>query len=73
MKEIEQLKRLIKSLIDDANDVIFNNEEVAIFMGVCTRTIYNYRKDMNFPYHKIGGQYRYRKIEIIRWITKKKN
>ncbi len=53
------------------NEEIMTVEEVASYLKVDTRTIYRRLKANEIPAFKFGGQWRFKKQDIDRWIKKR--
>lgn len=51
----------------------YTSEELAVMLGVTTRTIRNYLKDGKIKGYKIGGKWRFSKGNIEEYIRSQKN
>ena len=50
---------------------ILTIRDVAQFLRVTERTIYRLAADAQLPAFKVGGSWRFRKAELIQWISGK--
>ena len=50
------------------NDEIFTIKDLAIYLKLAEKTAYRLASDGKLPGFKVGGAWRFRKIEIDRWI-----
>jgi excisionase family DNA binding protein len=48
---------------------ILTIREVAEFLKVTERTIYRLAADSQIPAFKVGGSWRFRKTELIQWMS----
>jgi excisionase family DNA binding protein len=48
---------------------ILTIREVAEFLKVTERTIYRLAADSQIPAFKVGGSWRFRKAELIQWMS----
>jgi excisionase family DNA binding protein len=48
---------------------ILTIREVAEFLKVTERTIYRLAADSQLPAFKVGGSWRFRKVELIQWMS----
>lgn len=52
-------------------DDIMTVREVAKFLKVTERTIYGLAADGQIPSFKVGGSWRFRQSDLVKWISKK--
>ncbi len=50
----------------------FTVKEVAVYLGVSEPTIYRLSQKGKIPGQRVGGQWRYLKEEIDRWMKERK-
>ena len=60
---------MIESL---SNDIIFDVKQLAVYLGVSLKWIYERTCRKTIPHHKIGGSVRFRKSEIDKWFEDQK-
>jgi len=59
--------------INRMSDNILNSEEAAKFLGVSVKTLYRYRNNNQLPSYTLpGGELRYKKSDLLKWLDKKK-
>lgn len=51
------------------NVEIFTIKELALYLKLAEKTTYRLASDGKLPGFKVGGAWRFRKIEVDRWIT----
>jgi PTS system nitrogen regulatory IIA component len=44
-------------------------KEVAKFLNVSDKTVYRWIDEKNIPFHRIDGQYRFNRTELLEWAT----
>jgi len=54
-------------------DEILTLDEVAIYLKAGKRTIYRLVAEKKIPAFKVGGTWRFRKVDIDSWITSQSN
>lgn len=54
-------------------DKWINLSEIADYLGVTTDTIRNWIKKTDIPAHKVGRQWKFKRIEIDEWINSGKS
>lgn len=54
---------------DDAGE-IFTLDEVASYLKVSKRTVYRLAATKKIPAFKVGGAWRFKRLEIDQWIKK---
>lgn len=53
------------------NNEVLTEKEAASLLKVSLRTVQNWRYDKNGPpYTKIGGTIRYRRSEVLAWLSR---
>ena len=55
------------------NDEIMTIKEIAKYLKINEKTIYNLIKKKEIPAFKVGGNWRFKKSLIDKWILKKLN
>ncbi len=50
---------------------LFDVEKLAKYLGVARITVYRLVEKGNLPGHKVGGQWRFIKDEIEKWLREK--
>ena len=50
----------------------FTVKEVAVYLGVSEATIYRLSQKNKIPVQRVGGQWRYLKEEIDRWMKERR-
>ncbi len=55
------------------SDTILTIKEVAEFLRVTEKTIYRMASEKRIPAFKVGGSWRFDKVDIERWIKENKN
>ena len=53
----------------DAEDEILTLDEVAAYLKAGKRTVYRLAADEKIPAFKLGGTWRFRKADLVRWIA----
>jgi len=48
---------------------LWSVSEVAVYLGVTTRTVYRLLKQNRLPAYKVGGQWRFREDEMMAWLA----
>lgn len=49
-------------------DELLTELELQTLLGVSRTTIWRLRKEAGLPFGRVGRQYRYRKLEVLRWL-----
>lgn len=63
---IKALKPLMNGKVEE--DTIFTVKTLALYLGVSEKWVYERVQHKEIPYLKIGGNDRFRKSDIDRWI-----
>lgn len=50
-------------------DELLTDKQVSELLDVSRTTLWRLRKQAGLPYGKVGRLYRYRKAEILRWVS----
>ena len=53
-------------------DEILTLPEVALLLKVAEKTVYTMAQKTQLPAFKVGGQWRFKRIDIDRWIERQK-
>ncbi len=53
-------------------DEILTLPEVAMLLKVAEKTVYTMAQKAQFPAFKVGGQWRFKRVDIDRWIEQQK-
>jgi excisionase family DNA binding protein len=53
-------------------DEILTLPEVAILLKVAEKTLYTMAQKAQLPAFKVGGQWRFKRVDIDRWIEQQK-
>jgi excisionase family DNA binding protein len=53
-------------------DEILTLPEVAILLKIAEKTVYTMVQKAQFPAFKVGGQWRFKRVDIDRWIEQQK-
>jgi excisionase family DNA binding protein len=53
-------------------DEILTLPEVAVLLKVADKTVYTLAQKSQLPAFKVGGQWRFRRVDIDRWIERQK-
>jgi excisionase family DNA binding protein len=53
-------------------DEILTQPEVAILLKIAEKTVYAMTQKAQFPAFKVGGQWRFKRVDIDRWIERQK-
>jgi predicted DNA-binding transcriptional regulator AlpA len=56
-------------LTDLSVDELMTDRQLQEFLDISRTTLWRLRKQAGLPYGKVGRSYRYRKSEILLWIT----
>lgn len=43
-------------------------DEIAVYLGIKKDTVYRWTSERNFPGHKIGRLWKFRKEEVDEWV-----
>ena len=52
-------------------DELLTDEELRELLGVSRTTLWRLRKYEGLPYGRVGRACRYRKLEVVRWISER--
>jgi excisionase family DNA binding protein len=55
---------------DSMSDDIMTVREVAEFLKVTERTIYRLAAESQIPSFKVGGSWRFRRADLVKWMSK---
>lgn len=56
-------------MTDLSVDELMTDQQLREFLGISRTTLWRLRKQDGLPYGKVGRAYRYRKAEVLRWIS----
>jgi excisionase family DNA binding protein len=60
-------------MLDLAVDELMNDRQLCEFLGISRTTLWRLRKQSDLPFGKVGRSIRYRKSEILRWLSESRN
>jgi excisionase family DNA binding protein len=56
-------------MTDLSIDELMTDQQLQEFLGISRTTLWRLRKSAGLPFGKVGRCYRYRKSEVLRWIS----
>ena len=60
-------------MLENGRKNLMTPDDVAIFLNISARTVYDYAQKGKIPAIKLGGQWRFREDDITSWLDKKAN
>ena len=60
-------------MLENGRKNLMTPDDVAIFLNISARTVYDYAQKGKIPAIKLGGQWRFREEDITSWLDKKAN
>ena len=60
-------------MLENGRKNLMTPDDVAIFLNISARTVYDYAQKGKIPAIKLGGQWRFREDDITSWLDKKVN
>jgi excisionase family DNA binding protein len=60
-------------MIDPSADDLMTDKQLREFLGISRTTLWRLRKEGDLPFGKVGRSYRYRKSEVLRWVSENPN
>ena len=60
-------------MLENGRKNLMTPDDVAIFLNISARTVYDYAQRGKIPAIKLGGQWRFREDDITSWLDKKAN
>jgi excisionase family DNA binding protein len=56
-------------MVDLSVDELLTDKQLREFLGISRTTLWRLRKEAGLPYGKVGRSYRYRKSDVLRWVS----
>lgn len=71
----DQLNQLVRQTWEQARHEmklpeVMSRDEVAMLLQVHPKTVNNYVAERGLPAHKLGQEYRFRRSEVLEWLSK---
>lgn len=55
--------------LDLSVDELLTDAQLRALLGISRTTLWRLRKHAGLPFGKVGRSYRYRKVEVLKWIA----